>query len=72
MKPSYMAIKKVLYGRQSGYWFLFLVFCRFFVCVFSLIWFENKVPRFVHLGGKDEIFSGVAIFYAILFTRKIT
>jgi hypothetical protein len=67
-----MAIMKELYERQPGCFnFLFLFFYRFLVCVFVLVWFENKVPSFSHLDTKDGSFPRVVVSYALLFTRKI-
>jgi hypothetical protein len=50
------------------FWFLLLVFCIFLV--FSLVWFENKLPSFAHLDGKDEIFLRADVFYALLFMKE--
>jgi hypothetical protein len=38
MKPSYMAIKKAIYGRQPGRWFFCFRFALDFYFV-SLLWF---------------------------------
>jgi hypothetical protein len=35
-------------------------------CVYS----QNKVTSFTHLEPKDDAFSRVVVFYALLFTRK--
>jgi hypothetical protein len=42
--------------------FLFLVYCSFLVCVLVFVWFENKVPRFVHLDTKDGFFLLVVVY----------
>ena len=73
-KPSYMAIKKALYGRQPGcfafaFYFLALSVAReFLFCLFSEVF--NKVPSFTHLDVlKLQVLHRVADSCMLLFTK---
>jgi hypothetical protein len=53
-KPSYVAIKKPLYGRQPGYFLFCFSFCPLAVTIDFVFDFVtgvfNKVPSFTHFG----------------------
>jgi hypothetical protein len=49
-----MATKKHFTGGNPVVLVLFLGCCSFLGCFLVYNWFENKVPSFAHLGGKDE------------------
>ena len=60
-KPSYMAIKKALYGRQPGCFYFWFSLCPLAVTrdlVFSLVsGILNKVPSFTYFGLKKLLFA---------------
>ena len=72
-KPSYMAIKKALYGRQPGCFYLWFSLCPLAVTrdlVFSLdSGIFNKVPSFTHFGMKKLLIAFGDIIPARFYAR---
>jgi hypothetical protein len=69
-QPSYMAIKKALYMRQTGC-FCFCFWCCSFFIVFYFGFGFFKVSSFTHLDLKDDIFSRVVVFYAAIYEKNL-
>ena len=72
-KPSYMAIKKALYGRQPGCFYFWFSFCPLAVtreCFLRLVSeIFNKVPSFTYFGCKSCYFYSEILFLHEVYAR---